>query len=165
VTRRVSAGILLYRERDAEIEVLLGHPGGPFFTNRDLGNWTIPKGEPGPDDTLQAAAAREFLEETGHALDAVARDPTAPLHDLGSVLQASGKRVHCWAVEGDLDPAMATSNTFEMAWPPGSDRMQTFAEIDRVAWFGLGEARRRANPSQAEFVGRLAAALADRRSG
>lgn len=165
MTRRVSAGILLYRQRDGGLEVLLGHPGGPFFTNRDLGNWTIPKGEPGPEDTLEAAATREFQEETGHALGAVARDPGTPLLDLGSVLQASGKRVHCWAVEGDLDPATAVSNTFEMAWPPGSDRIGTFAEIDRVAWFGIDEARRRANPSQATFVDRLVTVLWADRSG
>jgi predicted NUDIX family NTP pyrophosphohydrolase len=157
VSRKVSAGILLFRLRDGHAEVLLGHPGGPFFANRDAGNWTIPKGEPGEDDELPSAAAREFEEETGHALSAVALDPAAPLIDLGSVVQASGKRVHCWAVEGDLDPALASSNTFEMAWPPGSDRLQTFPEIDRVAWFPIDEARRRANRSQAELVDRLAA--------
>ena len=159
MTRKVSAGILLYRWRDGVPEVLLAHPGGPFFVNRDAGNWTIPKGEPGEDDELPSAAAREFEEETGHALSAVARDPAAPPLDLGSVVQASGKRVHCWAVEGDLDPATSTSNTFEMPWPPGSGRIQTFPEIDRVAWFPIGEARRRANRSQSEFVDRLVAAL------
>ena len=159
MSRRVSAGILLYRQRERGLEVLLGHPGGPFFMNRDLGNWTIPKGEPGPDDTLEVAAAREFEEETGHTLEVVASDPATALLDLGSVIQASGKRVHCWAVEGDLDPAKAVSNTFEMAWPPGSDRMQTWPEIDRLDWFGVDEARRRANPSQVEFVDRLLAAL------
>jgi len=159
VTRKVSAGILLYRMRDGVPEVLLAHPGGPFFENRDAGHWTIPKGEPGEDDELPSAAAREFEEETGHALTAVARDPSAPPLDLGSVVQASGKRVHCWAVEGDLDPATSTSNTFEMAWPPGSGRLRTFPEIDRVAWFPIEEARRRANPSQAELVDRLEAAL------
>ena len=159
MTRKVSAGILLYRWRDGEPEVLLAHPGGPFFVNRDAGNWTIPKGEPGEDDELPSAAAREFEEETGHALSAVARDPAAPPLDLGSVVQASGKRVHCWAVEGDLDPATSTSNTFEMAWPPGSGKLRTFPEIDRVAWFPVDEARRRANRSQSEFVDRLEAAL------
>lgn len=161
MTRKVSAGILLFRRRDGQIEVLLAHPGGPFFANRDAGHWTIPKGEPGGDDELAAAAAREFEEETGHALAAVARDPSRPLLDLGWVIQASGKRVHCWAVEGDLDPATASSNTFEMAWPPGSARLRTFPEIDRVAWFELAEARLRANPSQAELVGRLAEALGE----
>jgi predicted NUDIX family NTP pyrophosphohydrolase len=143
--------------------VLLAHPGGPYFTGRDLGHWTIPKGEPDDGDELLAAAAREFEEETGHALAAVARDPAAPPLDLGSVVQASGKRVHCWAVEGELDPAAATSNTFEMPWPPGSDRLRTFPEIDRVAWFPLDEAHRRANASQAAFIDRLDAMVATER--
>jgi predicted NUDIX family NTP pyrophosphohydrolase len=165
VSRKVSAGILLYRHRDGVLEVLLAHPGGPFFANRDAGHWTIPKGEPDGTDELLAAAAREFEEETGHALAVVARDPaTAPL-DLGFVVQASGKHVHCWAVEGDMDPEAATSNTFEMPWPPGSTRLRTFPEIDRVAWFGLDEARRRANPSQAELVDRFLELLGNGRSG
>jgi predicted NUDIX family NTP pyrophosphohydrolase len=159
VSRRVSAGILLYRYRGDELEVLLAHPGGPFFTGRDNGHWTIPKGEPGDGDDLVATAAREFEEETGHALAAVARDPAATPLDLGSVIQASGKRVHCWAVEGNLDPALATSNTFEMPWPPGGTRLRSFPEIDRVGWFAIGEARSRANASQAAFVDRLESLL------
>lgn len=159
MSRKVSAGILLYRRRAGELEVLLAHPGGPFFVNRDAGHWTIPKGEPGDGDELPSAAAREFEEETGHPLSAVARDPAAAPLDLGSVVQASGKRVHCWAVEGDLDPATSTSNTFEMPWPPGSTRLRTFPEIDRVAWFPLPEARLRANPSQVELIERLASAV------
>jgi len=155
VTRPVSAGILLYRFRNGTLEVLLAHPGGPFFVKRDLGHWTIPKGEPAAGDELFATAAREFAEETGHAVAAVARDSGAPPLDLGSVVQASGKPVHCWAVEGNLDPDAATSNTFEMPWPPGTGQLMTFPEIDRVAWFTLSEARRRANRSQAEFIGRL----------
>ncbi len=155
MTRRLSAGILLYRDRGGGLEVLLAHPGGPFFAGRDLGHWTIPKGEPDDGDELLVAAAREFEEETGHALAAVTRDPAAAPLDLGSVVQASGKRVHCWAVEGDLDPAQATSNTFEMPWPPGTARIRTFPEIDQVAWFPLDEARRRANASQATFIDRL----------
>ena len=161
MTRKVSAGILLYRRHDGRLEVLLAHPGGPFFANRDVGHWTIPKGEPGDDDELPSAAAREFEEETGHAVSAVARDPAAAPLDLGSVVQASGKRVHCWAVEGDLDPATSTSNSFEMAWPPGTTRLRTFPEIDRVEWFRVDEARRRANPSQAELVDRLVANLGE----
>ncbi len=161
MSRKVSAGILLYRRRDGSLEVLLAHPGGPFFTNRDAGHWTIPKGEPADGDELLDAADREFEEETGFAVSAVARDPGAAAIDLGSVVQASGKRVHCWAVEGDLDPAASTSNTFEMPWPPGSDRLATFPEIDRVAWFAVDEARRYANPSQAELVGRLVDRLDD----
>lgn len=159
MSRRVSAGILLYRRAPEGVDVLLAHPGGPFFTHRDFGHWTIPKGEPAEGDELLAAATREFEEETGHAVASVARNPeTAPI-GLGTVTQASGKVIHAWAVEGDLDPAAATSNTFETSWPPGSGRMQTFPEIDRVAWFSLPEARRRANPSQALFVDRLGEVL------
>lgn len=162
MTRKVSAGILLYRQRDGGgggLEVLLAHPGGPFFANRDAGHWTIPKGEPADGDDMLTAAKREFAEETGHDLVAAARDPSASPIDLGSVVQASGKLVLCWAVEGDLDPAVATSNTFEMPWPPGSAEVRTFPEIDRVAWFPLGEARRRANHAQVEFIDRLAGVL------
>ncbi|MBI2763583.1 MAG: NUDIX domain-containing protein [Chloroflexi bacterium] len=160
MTRRVSAGILLHRRRDGQIEVLLGHPGGPFFSRRDKGHWTIPKGELGDDGELLAAAVREFAEETGHAVSAVAEDPDAAPIDLGFVTQAGGKRVYCWAVEGDLDPERATSNTFEMTWPPGSGVVQSFSEIDRVAWFSIPEARCRTNRSQSEFIDRLAQLLA-----
>ena len=159
MSRRVSAGILLYRWGAAGLEVLLAHPGGPFFTNKDLAHWTIPKGEPDPDDDLLAAAVREFREETGHDLRAVATDPAAPPTELGTVTQASGKVVHAWAIEGDLDPASASSNTFEMPWPPGSDRMRTFPEIDRLAWFAVEEARRHANRSQSAFIDRLQAEI------
>ena len=165
MSRRVSAGILLYRRGPEGVEVLLAHPGGPFFTHRDLGHWTIPKGEPAEGDDLLATAAREFEEETGQAVASVARDPATSPVSLGTVTQASGKVVHAWAVEGDLDPAAATSNTFETYWPPGSGRMKTFPEIDRVAWFSLSEARRRANPSQALFVDRLGEALTGTRAG
>jgi predicted NUDIX family NTP pyrophosphohydrolase len=155
MSRRVSAGILLFRFRGGAAEVLLAHPGGPFFINRDMGHWTIPKGEPDEDDDLFVAAAREFGEETGHVLVAIAADPAAPPIPLGTVTQASGKVVHAWAVRGDLDPATATSNTFEMNWPPGSSNQEVFPEIDRVAWFPMAEARRRANRSQAAFIERL----------
>ena len=159
MTRRLSAGILLFRDREGELEVLLAHPGGPFFEGRDLGHWTIPKGEPADGDDLLETAGREFAEETGHALASVVADPTAPPLDLGSVVQASGKRVHCWALEGDLDPGAATSNTFELEWPPRSGQIQHFLEVDAVAWFGIPEALRRANPSQGAFVHRLVAAV------
>ena len=159
MTRRVSAGILLYRRRDGQIEVLLGHPGGPFFSNRDRGHWTVPKGELADGDELLTAAFREFAEETGHALSAVARDPETAPFDMGFVTQASGKRVYCWAIEGDLDPHRATSTTFEMIWPPRSGHLQAFPEIDRVAWFSIAEGRHRANRSQAEFIDRLGEAL------
>ena len=160
MTRRVSAGILLYRDNDGQTEVLLAHPGGPFFVKRDHGHWTVPKGEVADGDELIATAYREFAEETGHNLTDVSRRRDSVLIDLGSVVQASGKRVHCWAIEGNLDPAAASSNTFEMPWPPGSGRIGTFPEIDRLAWFSLSEARQHANRSQAEFIDRLAAALA-----
>ena len=159
MTRRVSAGILLYRNNDGQTEVLLAHPGGPFFAKRDRGHWTVPKGEVADGDDLIATAYREFAEETGHAVTDVIRQPDRSPIDLGFVIQASGKRVHCWAVEGDLDPERATSNTFEMPWPPGTGRIGTFPEIDRLAWFSLGEARRHANRSQADFIDRLAEAV------
>ncbi|MEO8469568.1 MAG: NUDIX domain-containing protein [Chloroflexota bacterium] len=159
MTRRVSAGILLYRQRDGQTEVLLGHPGGPFFARRDHGHWTVPKGEVADGDDLIATAYREFSEETGHQVTDVVRHPDQAAIDLGFVIQASGKRVHCWAIEGDLGPEHAKSNTFEMPWPPGSGEIGTFPEIDRVAWFPLDEARRRANRSQSEFIDRLEAQL------
>lgn len=159
MTRRVSAGVLLFRHRDGQTEVLLGHPGGPFFAKRDHGHWTVPKGEVSDGDDLIATAYREFAEETGHAVADVAIEIGRSPIDLGSVIQASGKRVHCWAVEGDLDPERATSNTFEILWPPGTGRIATFPEIDRLAWFSLSEARRHANRSQADFIDRLAEAM------
>jgi predicted NUDIX family NTP pyrophosphohydrolase len=146
---RVSAGILLYRVVGNRLEVLLAHMGGPLHATRDLGSWTIPKGEPGPGEELLAVARREFGEETGHPL----RDETAT--PLGSIVQKGGKVVHAWAVAGDLDPAQATSNTFRMAWPPGSGQEREFPEIDRVAWFDLAEARRRIKAAQEPFIDRL----------
>ena len=147
---RVSAGILLWRRRGDALEVLLGHPGGPYFARRDAAVWSVLKGETAPgEDDLEALARREFAEETGH------EPPDGPMLPLGDVRQAGGKIVHCWAVEGDLDPSRATSNTFEMAWPPRSGRVQAFPEIDRVAWFDLATAREKINPAQAAFLDRL----------
>jgi len=151
---RTSAGILLYRRPGGRLEVLLAHPGGPFFARRDEGHWTIPKGEVDPDEELLAVARREFEEETGM------RPPDGEPVDLGNIVQKGGKVVHAWALEGDLDVAAATSNTFETVWPPGSGRRQTFPEIDRVAWFDPAEARRRLKPTQIPLVDRLEAALA-----
>ena len=155
---RTSAGILLYRRADGpdgRLEVLLAHPGGPFFTTRDLGDWTIPKGEPnGGQEPLDVVARREFEEETGLAID-----PAAPTIDLRSIVQKGGKVVHAWAVEGDLDPAEAHSNEFEMEWPPRSGRRERFPEIDRVEWFDLDEARRRVKPTQLPLIDRLEDAL------
>ncbi len=155
---RQSAGILLFRRRDSGVEVLLAHPGGPFFETRDAGHWTIPKGEPDPDDVdLLAVARREFREEVGSdAGDGLAA--AAPI-ELGTITQQGGKVVHAWAVEGDLDPDAAVSNTFEMEWPPRSGRRQTFPEIDRVAWFSPDEARARLKPTQIPLVDRLLAAV------
>jgi predicted NUDIX family NTP pyrophosphohydrolase len=154
--QRLSAGILLYRRRDRVTEVLLGHPGGPFFVRKDAGHWTIPKGEPDGSDDLLAVARREFEEETGSAPPSANE---APPIDLGSIVQRGGKTVWAWAIEGDLDPAESRSNEFEMEWPPRSGRRQMFPEVDRVGWFGLDEARRVIRPDQVPLVDRLAAAI------
>jgi predicted NUDIX family NTP pyrophosphohydrolase len=150
---RTSAGILLYRVVDGGLEVLLAHPGGPFFASRDDDVWSIPKGEPDTDEPFLDVAAREFEEETGHPL------PDGPRVELGSIVQKGGKVVHAWAVEGDLDPSTAVSNTFEMMWPPKSGRMGTFPEIDRVAWFDPQEARRHIKAAQIPLLERLEEAL------
>lgn len=150
----MSAGILLYRHPPSGLEVLLAHPGGPLFANRDEGHWTIPKGEPDVDEPLLDAARREFTEETAQEL------PDGPMFELGSIVQKGGKVVHAWALEGDLDPDEARSETFEMEWPPRSGMMQAFPEIDRVAWLDLDEARRRIKPAQITLIDRLEEALA-----
>jgi predicted NUDIX family NTP pyrophosphohydrolase len=142
---RQSAGVLLVRERDGRTEVLLVHPGGPFWAKKDLGAWTIPKGEIAPGEDPLAAARREFEEETGGQAEgeAVALTPRR---------QAGGKLVHAWMMRGDLDPATVKSSTFSMEWPPRSGRRQEFPEVDRAAWFSLEEARRRILESQAPFL-------------
>jgi predicted NUDIX family NTP pyrophosphohydrolase len=144
-----SAGILLHRIIDGEPEVLLVHPGGPFWARKEAGAWSIPKGEHAEDEDAEAAALREFEEETGTALT-----PSA-LADLGTVRLKSGKVVAAWAVEGDLDADAITSNTFELEWPPRSGRMQEFPEVDRAGWFGLDAAREKLNPAQVAFLDRL----------
>lgn len=146
---RTSAGILLFRLRDGHLEVLLAHPGGPFFVRKDAGHWTIPKGEVDPGEALLAVARREFEEETGQTA------PTTEPIELGTIVQKGGKIVHAWGLDGDLEPTTATSNTFELAWPPGSGRRQTFPEIDRVEWFDPVEARRRIKPTQIPLIDRL----------
>jgi predicted NUDIX family NTP pyrophosphohydrolase len=151
---RPSAGILLFRRAGARVEVLLVHPGGPLWARKDLGAWSIPKGEHDDGEDPRACALREFAEETGAAL------PGDALDDLGAVRLKSGKRVAAFAAEGDLDPAAVVSNTFELEWPPRSGRAQAFPEIDRAGWFGLEEARRKLNPAQAAFVDRLEERLA-----
>ncbi len=150
---RQSAGILLYRRATSGLEVLLAHPGGPIFARRDEGHWTVPKGEPDVDEPLIEAAGREFQEETGQPVPAGAR------LELGSIVQKGGKVVHAWAVEGDLDPGRARSEHFEMEWPRGSGRIQSYPEIDRVAWFDPTEARRRIKDTQVALIDRLEALL------
>jgi predicted NUDIX family NTP pyrophosphohydrolase len=135
-------------------EVLLVHPGGPFWARKDLGAWSIPKGELDADEDPRACALREFAEETGTLL------PAAELDDLGAVKLKSGKIVLAFAVAGDLDPASVRSNTFPLEWPPRSGRMQEFPEIDRAEWFALDAARAKLNPGQAELIDRLEALLA-----
>jgi predicted NUDIX family NTP pyrophosphohydrolase len=151
---KVSAGLLLYRTTGAgALEVLLVHPGGPLWHHRDDGVWSVPKGEVDGSDEPAATAEREFAEELG--LD----PPSGPRIDLGQVTQRSGKRVVVWAVAGDLDADACRSNTFEMEWPRGSGRMEAFPEVDRAAWFGADQARRKLNEAQAAFIDRLMAAL------
>jgi predicted NUDIX family NTP pyrophosphohydrolase len=139
--------------------VLLAHPGGPYWARQDAGAWSVPKGIAEDGEGLEAVAAREFGEETGFELGAVARDPGASPLDLGEVSLKSGKVIRAWAVEGDLDAARAISNECEIEWPPRSGRTLTIPEVDRVEWFGIEEARRRAHPAQAAFVDRLEVAL------
>ena len=135
--------------------MLLGHPGGPFWKGQDHGIWSVPKGVAEPGEAPESVAAREFAEETGFELASVARDPASPPMDLGEAILKSGKVIHAWAVEGDLDPALAASNEIEIEWPPRSGRRLVIPEVDRVEWFGPDEARRRAHPAQAAFVDRL----------
>ena len=145
---RVSAGLLMFRRREGALEVLLVHPGGPFWAKKDAGAWTIPKGEVAEGEEPLATARREFQEETGI-------EPAGPFLPLGSVRQKAGKVVHAWAFEGDCDPAAVRSNTFEVQWPPGSGQRRTFPEVDRAAFFPLPEARQRANPAQAGLIDAL----------
>jgi predicted NUDIX family NTP pyrophosphohydrolase len=147
-TRR-SAGILLYRQAGGAPEVLLVHPGGPFWARRDEGAWSIPKGEYEDGDDTLAAALREFEEETGTALR------PGELIELGDVKQRGGKVVTGWAAEGDLDADAIRSNTFTMHWPPRSGRLATFPEVDRAGWFAIDEARGKLNPAQTVFLDRL----------
>jgi predicted NUDIX family NTP pyrophosphohydrolase len=144
-----SAGILLYRLGGGGPEVLLVHPGGPFWARRDAGVWSIPKGEYEDGDDPLACALREFEEETGSTL------PPGELVELDDVKQKGGKVVTAWAAEGDLDADAVRSNSFTMEWPPRSGRTAEFPEVDRAGWFGIDEAREKLNPAQAEFLDRL----------
>lgn len=145
-----SAGILVFRRRAGadgapRLEVLLAHPGGPFWRNKDEGAWTIPKGQMDEGEDPRACALRELREETGLALD-------CPLIALSPIRQKGGKRVLAWAAEADFDPASLVSMTFEMEWPPRSGRRQTFPEIDRAEWFDLDTARRKINAAQRNLI-------------
>ncbi len=151
-TRKESAGLLFYRTRGTGIEVLIAHPGGPFWASKDEGAWSFPKGELEAGEEPLTAAIREFTEETGVH---VARGQM--FLPLGTVTLRSGKVVHAWAVEGDMDPNELTSNTFSMRWPPGSDVTVEFPEIDRVAWVEPEEAIRCLNPALEPLVTRLLA--------
>ena len=143
-----SAGLLLFRRMEKHVQVLLGHPGGPFWSRKDQGAWTIPKGLIGPSESPLSAAQREFTEETGYR-------PGGEAIPLGSAKQPGGKAVHVWAIEEDWDPADLQSNTFEMEWPPRSGRRQSFPELDRASWFGIAEARLKILKGQAVFLDRL----------
>jgi predicted NUDIX family NTP pyrophosphohydrolase len=143
-----SAGLLMYRWGSEGLQVLLVHPGGPFWKHRDEGAWSIPKGEVNPDEPLLQAAMREFREET-------ALSPRGPFLSLGAVRLSGGKRVHAWAFEGDCDPKQIHSNTFQVQWPPHSGRLVTFPEVDRAAFFTMAGARCALHPAQAPLLDRL----------
>ena len=148
-----SAGILLYRIAAGTREVLIVHPGGPYWARKDAGAWSIPKGEYEDGEDPRACALREFEEETGTRL------PPGELAELGDVKQKGGKVVTAWAAEGDLDADAVRSNTFTMEWPPRSGRTAEFPEIDRAGWFEIGAAREKLVPAQTEFLDRLAERL------
>jgi predicted NUDIX family NTP pyrophosphohydrolase len=146
-----AAGLLVFRHRDGELEILLGHMGGPLWARKDAGAWTIPKGELHPGEEPEAGARREYAEELGD------EPPGGPLLDLGEIRQRSGKRVRAFAVEGDFDPAQLRPGTFELEWPPRSGRRQEFPELDRVAWLDVETARAKIVAAQAELLDRLLA--------
>lgn len=150
-----SAGVLLFRNR-AEPELLLIHPGGPYWSRKDLGAWSIPKGEPDSGEEKPRCALRELGEELGPAVPALS---AADLIELGSIRQKGGKVVHAWAAEADFDPASLDSNSYEVEWPPRSGKVREFPEVDRAEWFEPEEARRKINPAQVELIDRLLGAL------
>ncbi len=152
---KLSAGLLAYRRIGAELEVLLVHPGGPFWARKDDGAWSVPKGEYEPSEDPLEVARREFEEEIGQAPP----DGAEPAW-LGELRQPSGKVVSAWAMEGDLDVGEVRSNSFEMEWPPRSGQTQEFPEVDRAGWFGLREARRKILRGQMSFLDRLEEVLA-----
>jgi predicted NUDIX family NTP pyrophosphohydrolase len=148
---KLSAGVLVYRTRDRVVEVLIAHPGGPFWARKDDGAWSIPKGEYADGDDPWSAAQREFGEELGLPV------PAGPRVDFGPLKQPSGKVVTAFAVRGDLDVTDARSNTFELEWPKGSGRMREFPEVDRVAWFPVAQARTKLLKGQRAFLDQLMA--------
>jgi predicted NUDIX family NTP pyrophosphohydrolase len=145
---RTSAGLLLFRRRNHELQVLLIHPGGPLWLKKDEGAWSIPKGEIEDGEDPLAAARREFNEELGSPV-------SGEFIELAPIRQASGKVVHAWAVESDFDPATLTSGTFSMEWPPRSGRQQHFPEVDRAEWFTIDEATRKINKAQIALLEQL----------
>jgi predicted NUDIX family NTP pyrophosphohydrolase len=147
-----SAGVLLYRRTGGRLEVLLVHPGGPFWRNKDAGAWTIPKGEMAGTEDALTCALRELAEETGF----VCNSPVTP---LPSIRQKAGKVVHAWCAEADFDPVTLVSNTFEIEWPPKSGKRARFPEVDRAAWFDLNTARLKINPAQVALLDGLTAIL------
>jgi predicted NUDIX family NTP pyrophosphohydrolase len=149
--RKLSAGLLVYRRRP-HLEVLLVHPGGPFFARKDDGAWSIPKGEVAPEEDLLSAARREVTEETGYVA-------SGPFIELGPVRQKGGKLIRAWACEGDLEPGAIVSNTFSIEWPPRSGRRAEFPEVDRAAFFDLQTARRKLNAAQVLLLDELAGKL------
>jgi predicted NUDIX family NTP pyrophosphohydrolase len=146
---KISAGLLMYRIRGADLEVLLVHPGGPFWQRKDEGAWTISKGEVAPGEAALEAAKREFEEETGIRAE-------GPFLELTPIHQKGGKIVHAWAFRGDYDPSKIKSNTFTMEWPPRSGQRCQFPEIDRAAFFGMAEAKQKINPAQVALLEELA---------
>lgn len=156
--KKVSAGILPYRWVDDRLEVLIVHPGGPLWAHKDEGAWSLAKGELDPGEIPEIAARRELLEETGWVI-------AGPLRSLGTVVLKSGKTVHGFAGVLDVDPATLRSGTFQLEWPRGSGLSRAFPEVDRAAWFGPDEAKRRLNSGQAPFVDRLGNALREARQG
>ncbi len=152
--KKVSAGLLLFRRSGKGLEVFLAHPGGPFWSGRDLGAWTVPKGLVEDGENPLATAVREFEEETGI-------HPEEPFLPLGSVRQKAGKLVHAWAWEGEADPRRVRSNSMRAEWPRGSGRWLTFPEVDRCEWFDARNARDKINPAQAELIDRLETVLSD----
>ena len=152
--KNVSAGLLLFRRSGKGLEVFLAHPGGPFWSGRDLGAWTVPKGLVEDGEDPLATAVREFEEETGI-------HPEEPFLPLGSVRQKAGKLVHALAWEGETEPHQVRSNSMRAEWPRGSGRWLTFPEVDRCEWFDTRSARHKINPAQAELIDRLEAVLSD----